>query len=132
RYAADTGEVALLHRGAVLTVEIVAGSHAVEITADIEAPLQDIELAPRIDIDAWFVGTIPGNEIKDRVVVILRSEQRRDVVHIVGRDQCGERRDIYGRADVVVRCLVHDRSPDGSVAESIARALNLETRGLIR
>src|SRR5262245_59692328 len=46
RYAADAREVALLHRRTVLAIEIVARAHAIEIAVNVDAPLQDVELAP--------------------------------------------------------------------------------------
>src|SRR4029079_17383987 len=58
RNPADAGEVALLHRGAVLTVKIVARPHAVEIVIDVDPPLQHIELAPRIGVATVLVHTV--------------------------------------------------------------------------
>src|SRR5262249_49260642 len=65
RYAADAGEIALLHRRTVLTIEVAARAHAIEIVINVDAPLQNVELAPGIGVDAGLVRTVPGDEIKD-------------------------------------------------------------------
>ena len=102
-----------------------------KLRVDVDAPLQHVELAPGVGVDARLVGAVPGDEVEDRVVVVLRRQQRRDVVHVVGRNQRGERRDVDGGADVVVRRLVHDRPADRGVAEAVAGALDLEARRLV-
>src|SRR6185295_14395404 len=97
----NAGEVAVLHRGAVLLVIVLAGADAVEVRIHVDAPFQHVELAPWIRTDAGLVGAAPGNEIEDRGVVVLGGEQRRDVVHVVRRDQRGEWGDVDRGADVV-------------------------------
>src|SRR5262249_59958924 len=59
---ADACEIALLHRGAVLPVEIGARTDAVKVTVDVDTPLQHIEFTPGIGIDPGLVGTIPRDE----------------------------------------------------------------------
>src|SRR5215213_2789634 len=60
RDAGDAREVALLHRRAILLVVVVARTDAVEIRIDVHAPLQHVELAPGVGIDARLVGGVPG------------------------------------------------------------------------
>ncbi len=72
----NAGEVAGLHCRAVLLVEIVARAHAVEMLVDVDAPLQFVEFAPGIGVDAGLVRAGPGDEIEDRGVVVFRSQYR--------------------------------------------------------
>src|SRR6476660_1807987 len=65
RDAADTGEVALLHCSTILKIEIAAVARAVEISIDVDSPLQHVELTPRIGFDTGLVGAVPGDEVKD-------------------------------------------------------------------
>src|SRR5262245_23908606 len=61
RYAADAGEIALLHRLAVLAVEIVTRAHTIEIAVNVNTPLEHVEFAPCIGVDARLVRTVPGD-----------------------------------------------------------------------
>ena len=61
-------------------------------------------------------------------MVVDRRQHGRHVVDVVGRDERNERRDVDGRAYVVVRVGVHDRAADRGVAEAEARVLHLEAR----
>ena len=54
------------HRGAVLPVEVVARADAVEVRVDVDAPLQHVELAPGVGVDAGLVGAVPGDEVEHR------------------------------------------------------------------
>jgi len=54
--ASDAGEIAGRHRGAILLIKVVGGTHVVEEAVDILPPLEHVELAPRLRIDALLVG----------------------------------------------------------------------------
>ncbi len=64
-------------------------------------------------------------------MIVFRREQRGDIVHVVRRNECRERRDIDRCANVVVRSFIHDRPADRRVAEAVTCALDLEAWRLV-
>src|SRR5262249_11284097 len=62
--AGDAGEVAELHRLAVLQVVVVARAPVAEVLVEIDAGLRAVELAPALLVDAWLVLAVPGDEVE--------------------------------------------------------------------
>src|SRR5260221_10710565 len=76
RDAADAGEIAELHRVAVLQVIVVARARLAVLRVEVDADLRAAELAPRNLLDAG-AGVAPRDEIEVGAVVVLRDVQDR-------------------------------------------------------
>src|SRR5215813_6040423 len=124
----DAGEVAELHRLAVLQVVVLAVPELPVLRVEIDADLRAAELAPRLLLYARLVRPRPGDHVEDRVGVVQRDVHQRQVVHVVRRDERGERRDEDRDPYIIVGGGVHDGTPDRRVAEAEARALRLQAR----
>src|SRR5262249_57365652 len=113
--------------GAILQIEIVSGSHTVEVVIDIFAPFQAIELAPCLRVDARFVRFVPGDEVEHRGVIVFGREQGCNVVDVVWWDERGERGNIDSGANIIMSGLIHDGAADRGIAKTVAGALDLTT-----
>src|SRR5712672_4748024 len=78
--ARDAGEVAELHRLAVLQVGVLARALVAVVLVDVDPDLGDVELAPSFLVDAFLIGSVPGDEIEVRVAVVDWRQHGGDVV----------------------------------------------------
>ncbi len=130
REPADAGEVARLHRLAVLPEAVVLVAQRAVLRVEVDARRLVQELAPGLGLGR-LRRVAPGDEVERRVRVVGRHVDVGHVVQVVRRDQHRRWRDEHRRAHVVVRRGVLDRSPDRRVAEAVRRRLHLQARCLV-